>query len=101
MKKFKCRICGYIHEIEELPDDFKCPICGVGVELFDEILRPYYEKNGGTYDFSQCGVMQIMDDYIADKDSYNYITFYNQSDYNLTQQLVNEYLSQKEANKQL
>ncbi len=29
-----CTICGYVHYIEELPDDFKCSICGVGKELF-------------------------------------------------------------------
>ena len=33
--KWKCSICGYIHEADELPDDFKCPICGVGKELFE------------------------------------------------------------------
>ena len=32
--KWKCSICGYIHEADELPDDFKCPICGVGKEYF-------------------------------------------------------------------
>lgn len=29
-----CTICGYIYYGEELPDDFKCPICGVDKELF-------------------------------------------------------------------
>lgn len=33
-RKWKCSICGYIHEADELPDDFKCPICGVGKEYF-------------------------------------------------------------------
>lgn len=33
--KWKCSICGYIHEADELPDDFKCPICGVGKEYFE------------------------------------------------------------------
>ena len=34
-RKWKCSICGYIHEADELPDDFKCPICGVGKECFE------------------------------------------------------------------
>ena len=34
-RKWKCSICGYIHEADELPDDFKCPICGVGKEYFE------------------------------------------------------------------
>lgn len=29
-----CTVCGYVYYGEELPDDFKCPICGVGKELF-------------------------------------------------------------------
>ena len=29
-----CSICGYIHYKEELPEDFQCPICGVGKEDF-------------------------------------------------------------------
>ena len=33
--KWKCSICGYIHEADELPDDFKCPICGFGKEYFE------------------------------------------------------------------
>lgn len=35
---FKCTICGFIYEgdINNEPDDYKCPICGVGKELFEE-----------------------------------------------------------------
>ena len=29
-----CTICGYVYYGEELPNDYKCPICGVGKELF-------------------------------------------------------------------
>ena len=29
-----CSVCGYVHYAEELSDDFMCPICGVGRELF-------------------------------------------------------------------
>jgi len=36
---FVCKICGYRYEtdLEELPDDFKCPLCGVGKEYFEKI----------------------------------------------------------------
>ena len=34
---WRCSICGYIVEAEELPDDFKCPICGQGKEVFERI----------------------------------------------------------------
>lgn len=36
-KKFKCSVCGYIYEGEELPADYKCPICGMGSDKFVEI----------------------------------------------------------------
>ena len=29
-----CTVCGYIYYGEEIPDDFKCPICGVDKSLF-------------------------------------------------------------------
>lgn len=38
-RKFKCEVCGYIYEGDELPKDFKCPICGQGVDKFKEIAR--------------------------------------------------------------
>lgn len=31
-----CSVCGYIYYGEELPDNFKCPICGVGKDFFDK-----------------------------------------------------------------
>ncbi len=36
-KKFVCTLCGYEYEGDELPEDFVCPICGAGVEFFEEI----------------------------------------------------------------
>ena len=32
--KWKCSICGSIYKVDELPDDFKCQICGVGKKKF-------------------------------------------------------------------
>ena len=31
-----CTICGYIYYGDELPSDFKCPICGVPSNLFEK-----------------------------------------------------------------
>lgn len=33
-KSWVCEICGYVHEGEEVPDDFVCPICKHGKEAF-------------------------------------------------------------------
>lgn len=37
LHKFKCEVCGYIYEGEALPENFVCPICGVGADKFDKI----------------------------------------------------------------
>ncbi len=42
MEKWVCGICGYVYdpsehdgiEFEDLPDDWECPVCGVGKENF-------------------------------------------------------------------
>ncbi len=36
-KGYVCKICGYVHEGDELPDDFICPLCKHGVADFEEI----------------------------------------------------------------
>ena len=36
VKKYVCKICGYIHE-GDMPDDFECPICKHGKEDFEEL----------------------------------------------------------------
>ncbi|MEG0379151.1 MAG: flavin reductase, partial [Eubacterium sp.] len=41
MKKWRCIVCGYIHEGDTPPE--KCPICGVGpdkFELVEEVSKP-------------------------------------------------------------
>lgn len=39
MKKFKCKVCGYIYEGESLREDFTCPICKVPASQFEELLE--------------------------------------------------------------
>ncbi|MDO4443088.1 MAG: flavin reductase [Slackia sp.] len=34
---WRCTICGHIEYVDELPDDFACPICGVGKALLERI----------------------------------------------------------------
>ncbi|MBQ8010168.1 MAG: flavin reductase [Oscillospiraceae bacterium] len=36
-KGFVCKICGYVHEGDTLPDDFICPLCKHGAADFEEI----------------------------------------------------------------
>ena len=51
MKKYVCGVCGYVYNPEEgdpnsdidpgtsfedLPDDWVCPVCGIGKDSFEE-----------------------------------------------------------------
>jgi len=33
--RWVCTVCGYVYEEEELPEDYRCPKCGVSRELFE------------------------------------------------------------------
>lgn len=39
LKQWTCTLCGYVYDgdipFEELPDDWRCPLCGVGKDLFE------------------------------------------------------------------
>ena len=37
-KGYVCKICGYVHEGDELPDDFVCPLCKHGPADFEPIV---------------------------------------------------------------
>ena len=52
MKKYECTVCGWVYDpekgdenhglsagvsFEDLPDDFECPLCGVGKDEFEEV----------------------------------------------------------------
>ena len=41
--KYVCTICGYVYDdkkeklpFEQLPDDYECPLCGVGKDKFEK-----------------------------------------------------------------
>ncbi|MDR0292956.1 MAG: flavin reductase [Oscillospiraceae bacterium] len=36
-KGFICKICGYVHEGDELPEDFICPLCKHGAQDFEPL----------------------------------------------------------------
>ena len=40
MYKYVCSVCGYVYDgevpFEELPDDYECPLCGVGKDMFEK-----------------------------------------------------------------
>ena len=36
MKKYVCKVCGYVYEGEFLPEDFVCPLCKAPASKFEE-----------------------------------------------------------------
>ncbi len=49
-KGYKCKICGYVYEGDELPDDFICPICKHGAADFEPIESKNEIKEKNTMD---------------------------------------------------
>lgn len=39
MAIYKCIVCGYEYEgdFDSLPEDWTCPVCGVGKEQFEKV----------------------------------------------------------------
>jgi len=35
VKRWVCKLCGYVYEGEEVPAEYKCPICGAGADKFE------------------------------------------------------------------
>ena len=51
MKKFVCKVCGYIYEGDAAPE--KCPACGAGSHMFEEVkgeLKLAAEHEFGVYE---------------------------------------------------
>ncbi len=50
MAKFKCKICGYIHE-GELNDYYECPLCHAPANKFEEIIEKTENKGDKTMNY--------------------------------------------------
>lgn len=37
MKKYVCKVCGYVYKGDSLPEDFKCPQCKAPAKMFEEV----------------------------------------------------------------
>lgn len=59
-KKFKCNVCGYIHEGDAAPD--KCPVCGAPASEFTELKAPKkgLDTNSNTYIILYSTVMVVI-----------------------------------------
>lgn len=61
-KKFKCNVCGYIHEGDAAPE--KCPVCGVPASEFTELKQEkkglFSDTNSNTYIITYSTVMVVI-----------------------------------------
>ena len=61
-KKFKCNVCGYIHEGDAAPAN--CPVCGVPASEFTELKQEkkglFSDKNGNAYIIMYSTVMVVV-----------------------------------------
>ncbi|WP_290541242.1 Na(+)-translocating NADH:ubiquinone reductase subunit C [Alistipes sp.] len=61
-KKFKCNVCGYIHEGNAAPAN--CPVCGVPASEFTELKSEkkglFSDKNGNAYIIMYATVMVVI-----------------------------------------
>lgn len=69
-KRFKCKVCGYVHEGDAAPA--KCPVCGVPSSEFEEIVETsvgdtgakrgglFSNKNGNAYIILYSTVMVVV-----------------------------------------
>lgn len=63
-KKYRCKVCGYIYEGDQLPADFVCPWCGKNAEFFEEI--PVADVAAKKYRCKVCGYIYEGDQLPAD-----------------------------------
>ena len=55
-----CRVCGYVYEGADLPDDFVCPLCKHGKEDFEHVV-PVTKKKQKGYVCTICGHFEPCD----------------------------------------
>ena len=57
-----CKVCGYVYEGDELPDDYECPLCKHGKEEFEELILPvesFRETSPKNNNTNTCAMKQI------------------------------------------
>ncbi len=72
MKKYKCKVCGYIHE-GEMPADFVCPKCKKTASYFEEIVETAESKN--IYAGTKTG-KNLLDAFAGESQARNKYTYF-------------------------
>ena len=62
--KFRCKVCGYIYEGDELPADYVCPLCKKGPEAFEAL--PEEKPQMKKFRCKVCGYVHEAEELPAD-----------------------------------
>lgn len=66
-------------------------------QLYEEVIAPYYKKMDMSFTRdSKVDTITVIDDYLGSTLHSNFIDFYNEGEYHLTVDIVNEFLKQKQ-----
>lgn len=70
---YRCKVCGHEENVSELPEDYVCPLCGVGPEMFERVEEPEadvaFADEATGYRCKVCGyvenVAELSDGYVC------------------------------------
>lgn len=113
MKKYRCQICGFIYDeavegvkFEDLPNDWKCPLCGASKEMFEEVveedttLKKEEVKETANNIFQEEDLRELSNyeiSYICSNLAKGCEKQYLEEDKKLFQELANYYVKQEKA----
>ena len=73
MAKWKCKVCGYVYEGEELPEDFKCPVCKQPASAFEKVDE---KKDGGNLYAGTKTEKNLLEAFAGESQARNKYTFF-------------------------
>ena len=74
---WRCKICGYIHEGDELPADFVCPLCKHGASDFEKIENNEIKKENNTMELKGSKTEKnLMAAFAGESQAYTKYTYY-------------------------
>ena len=73
MAKWKCKVCGYVYEGEELPEDFKCPVCKQPASAFEKVEE---KKDGGNLYAGTKTEKNLLEAFAGESQARNKYTFF-------------------------
>ena len=73
MAKWKCKVCGYVYEGEELPEDFKCPVCKQPASAFEKVEE---SKDGGNLYAGTKTEKNLLEAFAGESQARNKYTFF-------------------------